>query len=306
MPDTNTPAQQLEQRLLLTSTAATVILAVVGVAVGLWSGARAIVFDGMFNVVDAAMTLTAVGAARLIARGADSRFQYGYWHLEPLLGFVNGALLLFACLYGLVDGIGALLEGGRTVHFGAGVGYAGIVAVLSCAVGLWIHRNSRNLGSALLDLDARAWLLGAALSGGLCLSFAAAAALSGTSAARFAALADPLVLVILSVGMAPFPLATLLSAGRQILQVAPPELDARVRRVSSETAARHGFVDHRSYVTRIGRVSFVEVGFVAPPDGPARALGDLDTIRDEIEQALGGGAPETWLTIHFTADPRWL
>ena len=130
--------------------------------------------------------------------------------------------------------------------------------------------------------------------------------LSGTSAARFAALADPLVLVILSVGMAPFPLATLISAGRQILQVAPPELDARVRRVSSETAARHGFVDHRSYVTRIGRVSFVEVGFVAPPDGPARALGDLDTIRDEIEQALGGGAPETWLTLHFTADPRWL
>ncbi|WP_372692476.1 hypothetical protein [Brevundimonas sp.] len=43
------------------STAATVILAIAGVAVGLWSGARAIVFDGMFNVVDAAMTLTAVG-----------------------------------------------------------------------------------------------------------------------------------------------------------------------------------------------------------------------------------------------------
>ncbi|MFA4938853.1 MAG: hypothetical protein WC597_06375 [Brevundimonas sp.] len=55
------PAAKIEQRLLLLSTAATVILAIAGVAVGLWSGARAIVFDGMFNVVDAAMTLTAVG-----------------------------------------------------------------------------------------------------------------------------------------------------------------------------------------------------------------------------------------------------
>ncbi|WP_372692518.1 cation transporter [Brevundimonas sp.] len=226
--------------------------------------------------------------------------------METLLGFVNGALLLFACLYGLVDGVGALLEGGRTVHFGAGVGYAGTVALLSGAVGLWIHRGGRHLGSALLDLDARAWLLGATLSGGLCLSFAAAAALSGTPAARFAALVDPLVLVILSVGMAPFPLATLVSAGRQILQIAPPALDARVRRIAAAAAARHSFIDHRSYVTRIGRVSVVEVGFVASPDGPARTLGALDTIREEVEQALGGDAPETWLTIHFTADPRWL
>ena len=35
------------------------------------------------------MTAIALLIVRLIARGDDRRFQYGYWHLEPMLALLN-------------------------------------------------------------------------------------------------------------------------------------------------------------------------------------------------------------------------
>ena len=61
-------AQQTEQRLLLLSAGATFSLATAGVVVGLSTQARSIVFDGIFDLVDAAMTIVAWLAVRLIAR----------------------------------------------------------------------------------------------------------------------------------------------------------------------------------------------------------------------------------------------
>ena len=60
--------QQTEQRLLLLSASATFSLATAGVIVGLSTQARSIVFDGVFDLVDAAMTIAAWLAVRLIAR----------------------------------------------------------------------------------------------------------------------------------------------------------------------------------------------------------------------------------------------
>ena len=99
---------QQEQRLLLASASTTLVLAIIGISIGIWTGAKSIVFDGMYDTIDAGMTATAWFAARMIAKGDDRRFQFGYWHLEPILAFLNGAVLLFACIYAFVDGISAL------------------------------------------------------------------------------------------------------------------------------------------------------------------------------------------------------
>ena len=303
-PQTDTGGR--ERRLLLFSAAATLFLSAAGVAVGVWTGAKSIVFDGMYGVVDAGMTLVAWSIVRLIARGDDHRFQYGYWHLEPMLAFLNGAVLLFACTYAFVDGVGALLAGGRPVGADVGVGYAAAAAALSFAAYAYLRHEGRGLRSTLLDLDARAWLLGGALSVGLCLSFVAAGLLEGAGAARSAAYADPAILIALSVCLAPFPAAAVARSSREILQVAPPDLDARVAGIAGEAAARHGFVEHRSHVAKVGRAWFVEIGFVAPSAATTKTMGELDTIRQEVVDAMGGLGPGCWLTVDFTADRRWI
>lgn len=297
---------RLEQRLLLRSAVATLLLALAGIAIGLSTGAKSIVFDGMYSLVDAGMTTVAFFAARLIARGADRRFQFGYWHIEPILGFVNGSVLLFACVYAFVDGVSATLMGGREVNFGSGIIYAGVSAVVCAGMFVHMRRRGRDLGSTLLSLDSRAWMFGGLLSAGICLSFGAATLLQGTHAERFVAYFDPAVLILLALCMAPMPLKSILEAGREILQIAPADLDADVSTIAAGVAARHGFVGHRSYVTRVGRAQFIEIGFVSPTASTATTFGELDSIRQEIAEAMGGLRPGHWLTVDFTADRVWI
>jgi len=300
------PAERQEQHLLLLSATGTLALALVGIAVGLLSGAKAIVFDGVYSLADAGLTMIAFFAARLIARGADRRFQYGYWHIEPMLGFVNGSVLMLACVYALVDGADAMLMGGRQVTFGPGIAYAVASAAICLGIYLYVRRKGRGLGSSLLKLDARAWLFSGLLNTGLGIAFIIALLLDGTSAEHLAMYFDPAILILLALGMAPLPIRSLLASGREILQIAPPDLDAHVSKIASEVAARHGFIEHRSYVSRVGRVQFVEIGFVGASASTAMTLGALDSIRQEVADAMGGLRPGYWLTIDFTADPQWI
>jgi predicted Co/Zn/Cd cation transporter (cation efflux family) len=107
-----------EQAVLRHSLVMTVLLAAIGVGFGIVSGSLAIVFDGIGSSIDAAMTFLSLAVARLLARGDSRRFQFGYWHLEPMALALNGGLLMLFCLYGLVTAVGDLLAGGRELDFG--------------------------------------------------------------------------------------------------------------------------------------------------------------------------------------------
>lgn len=295
-----------EQRILLFSAAGTLVLSLLGIAIGLSSGSKSIMFDGVYSLADAGLTLTAFFAARLIARGADRRFQYGYWHIEPILGFVNGSVLLLACVYALIDGVDTVLGGGRIVSFGPGIVYAGASAFICFGMHIYIRRRAQGLASSLLNIDAGAWLFGGLLNAGLSVAFVTAVLLKGTQAEPLAIYFDPAILILLAVIMAPLPFRTLVAAGREILQMAPADLDAQVNSIAQDVAARHGFSDYKSYVTQVGRARFVEIGFVGAAPSTTMTLGELDAIRQIFADAMGGLRPGYWLTIDFTADRRWL
>jgi predicted Co/Zn/Cd cation transporter (cation efflux family) len=295
-----------ERSLLLASAVITLGTAVAGVGVGLFATSGAIVFDGMYALIDAGMALAAWLVAGLIGRGEDRRFQFGYWHLEPMLGFLSGALGLLASVYAVADAVGGLLAGGRVVSHNIGAAFTLGSAVVSVAAFLYLRHRGRGLNSMLLSMEARAWLHSGIMSAVLSLSFGIAIALQATGRGTLAAYADPAALLVLSLALSPYPVRRMIGSGREILQIAPPELDARVASVIRGVAERHGFTGHRSYVTRVGRAQFVEVGFVAPSCSAATTFGALDLVRKEVADAIGGLAPSCWLTVDFTADPRWL
>lgn len=295
-----------EQRLLKLSIAVVLFLAVVSIGFGLWSGSKAITFDGFYNLIDAGMTTVALLITRLIARGEDDRFQYGYWHLEPLLGLVNGIVLATACAYAFLDGLNGLRTGGAAVALGPGAAFAGALAVLHLVMYAFIRRSAADLASDFLRIDAQGWLMGGVLSGALCLSFVIGGVLAGSGAAALAPFVDPVVLMLAAICLAPFPIVTLWAAVRDILQIAPTDLSRSVREVAQATAARHGFAESTSHVSRSGRQMFVEIGLVAPAGTMTKSFAELDAIRGEIAEAMGGLGPGYWLTVDFTADKRWI
>lgn len=298
-------AATTEQGALKFSITLTVFLGVLGVASGLATGSQAIIFDGMFSFVDVLPTIVSLLVVKLIARGTSQRFQFGYWHLEPLVGVLRDSILTVACIYAAIGAINSLASGGHEVEYGLAAAWAGILCAIGLAMFLVLRRQARLLESPMLELDARSWAVSTFLSLALLIGFIVAAALAGTAFAHWIPYLDAIALLCMALIMLPMPLIGLARSISDVLQVAPDELDARVHAVMDGVKKERGFLDYSSYIAKVGRGRFVEIHVLVSP-GSTVDIAMADAIRREVSERLNAANPAFWLTIDFTAERRWL
>jgi predicted Co/Zn/Cd cation transporter (cation efflux family) len=305
---------QTEQAILRYSIIATLIVAAVAVIVGLLAHSFSIVFDGVYMLVDAAMSGLALLVARLIATTSASdaprgtlleRFTFGFWHLEPIVLGLNGTLLIGACVYALINAIGSLLVGGRELQFSYAIAYTLFALVISVTMVLLERGANRTIRSDFIALDIQSWLMSAGIAGSLCVAFCIGYALEGSSYEWMSPYVDPVVLALICLALIPLPIATIRQALGEILLVTPVSLRDRVESIARDFVARYGFISHRAYVAKIGRGTQMEIYFIVPRGWPARRLEEWDSIRSEIGEEIGNEGPDRWLTVVFTADTRW-
>jgi predicted Co/Zn/Cd cation transporter (cation efflux family) len=303
-----------EQGVLRISITVTVMFAALGIAMGLLSGSFAIVFDGVYSLIDACMTMVGLLVARLIAAsnagGLRSqrlveRFTMGFWHLEPIVLGVDALLLTGAAVYALIHAVDAFMTGGRELQFGRALAYAAFTTATCFAMWLFQLRANRRIRSGFVALDAKGWLMSCLIAAALLVAFACGWLVEGTSLAWITPYIDPAVLVLVCLVIIPMPLGTIRQALADILLVTPLDLKQHVDEVAEAIVARYGFVDHRAYVARVGRGRQIELAFIVPPGWPPKTVEEWDRLRDEIGEAIGSDTPNRWLTIVFTADPEW-
>jgi predicted Co/Zn/Cd cation transporter (cation efflux family) len=295
----------LEARLLWTSLAATALIAGLGMLFGLLSRSTAILFDGFFSLLDIAVTWLTLKVARLVASQGDHRFQYGFWHLEPLVIALKASVLIFLVAYAFLSSVNSLLKGGYDPEFGTALLYAVAVAAISFAMWWWLRGQAERIDSGLVRLDVKAWLMSALITLALLIAFATALAMEGTAAETWVPLVDPAVLAVLALVLLPLPFREAREAFAEILMISPPDLNDRVRAVMADFLSRHGFLDYRSYCAKAGRGRFIEIAVLVPSERPL-SIAVCDAFRTEIGAAIGGEGPDLWLTIQFTADPQHL
>jgi cation diffusion facilitator family transporter len=296
-----------EQRILRLSIGVTILVSAFGVVFGLLSGSLSIVFDGVFSAIDAAMSGLALFVSRLVSRPSDDRrFQFGYWHIEPMVLAFNGGTLMLLCFYAFLNAIDSFLTGGRRLAFDWAIVYAVITCAVSFGMFLFERRINRRIGSDFLRLDAQSWLMSATITSALLLAFVVAMAAEGTRFERYTPYVDPVVLAVLTICLVFVPIHTVRRALQEILLITPPELDAHVRLVMERIVAKYDFRSFTSYVAKVGRAQFIEIHIAVTPDWQLTSIAAGDAIRREIGDAIGGEGRQRWLTIDFTADPRWL
>lgn len=305
---------QTEQGVLRISIGVTFVLAVIGIVFGLLSGSFAIVFDGVYALTDATMTIVALLVANLIASSTAvgparsklvKHFTMGFWHLEPMVLGLNGIMLSGAAIYALINAVGSIMSGGRELNFDQAIIYAVVTLAVTIGMAIYGHRANRTIQSDFVALDAKAWVMSASLTAALFIAFVFGYLVQGTSLEWTSPYVDPVVLAVVCVIIIPIPLGTIKQALADILLVTPADLKRHVDQVAGEAVKRHGFLDYRAYVARVGRGRQIELFFIVPSDWPARKLQEWDLIRDEIGEALGDEGPDRWLTIAFTTDPEW-
>jgi predicted Co/Zn/Cd cation transporter (cation efflux family) len=297
------PSGAKEALMLKVSLAGTVVVAGGGIICGLLSGSMSILFDGLFSSIDAVITVAALRVARLVVRAANRRFQFGYWHFEPLVLALNSCVLTLLCVYAFFNAALGIIKGGHVVEFGIALIYTGVVSVLCGAMYLYQRHGNVVAQSEFVRLDMHSWLMSGVITGALLLAFGAAVAAEGTPLDYLIPFADPGVLALIAPLLVLTPVKSARRAIREILLIAPRDLDLDVRRAMDEIVRKRGFLSYSSYIARVGRADFVEISVILPPGYAVNTVECLDDMRREIEAALSGTGNERWLTIMFTGDP---
>jgi len=296
-----------EQGILRFSIGVTIVVSLFGVLFGLLSGSMSILFDGVFAAIDAAMSGLALFVSRLVSGDHSTRrFQFGYWHIEPMVLAFNGGTLMLLCFYAFLNAVDSVLSGGRQLDFDWAILYAVIVCIVCFGMFAYESRANRRIKSDFVRLDAQSWFMSASVTSALLVAFAIAWALRDTAWVRVTPYADPVVLALLTLALVFVPIRTVRKALQEILLITPPALDAHVRSIMEGVVARHGFKTYTSYVAKVGRAQFIEIHIAVPAGMRIDNVATVDAIRREIGEAIGGEGPQRWLTIDFTADPRWL
>jgi predicted Co/Zn/Cd cation transporter (cation efflux family) len=303
-----------EISLLRISIVTTITLAVADIGLGVWANSHAVIFDGMYALVDGAISLVALFVARLIALSRRSqplkgrlagRFTMGFWHFEPIIVMINGFALSGAAAYALVQAVQSLLAGGRQVDFGIVMTISAVNTAAAFGMARYVAAANRKLGSSLVAMDVHAWVMSASLSAAFLAAFVAGAILQHGTYARLAPYVDPVVLAVVCVLILPVPFKTVWRALTDIMLLAPDELKAHAETVARDAVEHHGFLDCRTYVARVGRARLIEMYFIVPPGLPPRPVEEWDRVRAAIGARIGGDTPDRWLTIVFTTDLSW-
>jgi predicted Co/Zn/Cd cation transporter (cation efflux family) len=303
-----------EQSVLRISIAVTFVLAGFGILFGLLSGSFAIVFDGVYSLADASMTIVALLVSNLIASSAAGgsaksrlveRFTMGFWHIEPMVLGMNATMLMGTAIYALITAVYSLMTGGRHLAFNQAIIYAVVTLIVTIVMVIFDRRANRTIRSEFLALDAKSWLMTAGLTAALLVAFVFGFLIQGTELEWVSPYIDPTVLTLVCLVIIPVPAGTLKQALADILLVTPSDLKDHVDKIAREVVRRYGFVSYRAYVARVGRGRQIELYFIVPTNWPPKRLEEWDQIRDEIGEAVGDEGPDRWLTIVFTTDPEW-
>jgi cation diffusion facilitator family transporter len=130
---------------------------ILGIKLAAWlaTGSSALLADALesiVNVVAAAMVAYTVVVA---ARPADRDHPYGHGKAEFLSAATEGALILLAATAIVAESVRKLIVGVELDRAGAGVLLATLGAAGNLALGLYLVRTGRTVGSDALEADGR-------------------------------------------------------------------------------------------------------------------------------------------------------
>jgi cation diffusion facilitator family transporter len=287
-----------ERQALVASMAVAFALAVLGVVVGLLTASQMILFDGIYSFLGIALTLLALRVSHVVEEGPTPRYPFGRESLTPLVIGVQGMALLVTCVYGAVDAVLTILDGGSQVALGWAVAYGLVSFFVPIAFWWWLRRAAP--GSELVGAEAAQWKVGGLLGLGLLGGFSVVLVLQGTSKEGWADYVDPVMVLVSCVVLLPTPLRMLRVTLWELLERVPPSpVREPVKAAVEEVRAEFGLGAPYLRLNKVGRKLYVEADFLVDP---SMTVGEADAVRRAIRDRLQQLPYELWLNVELSAD----
>mgnify|MGYP002413243292 FL=1 len=295
-----------ERGALILSVVMSLVVGAAAVTAASLTQSKAILLDGLFNLIYFLVALMTVRISVLAAQPDDRKFPFGYGYFESLVNAGKGLLILGVALFALVDAVLALLAGGREIVAGPAIGYA-VFANLACSATAWIlHRARRHVDSPLMRADFENWLVNALISSGVLLTFCMIPVARFFDRDDIVPYVDSVLVIAVVLFCLSVPIRMARSAIMELLNRAPPrELRRPVLAAIDAALADLPVRQCQVRMVRPGRQLYVMIHVVLPADFPLTGLPQLDTLRERLTSAVSAVYPHQVTDTLFTADAKW-
>ena len=297
---------QKEQSVLKISIYSTFILAILGIAFGLSFKSMAIVFDGIIALISVGLGFLSLITSRFIYRCDDDVFQYGYTRFEPIVNLFKSLILLIICIYALLGGIRDILKGGYTLQIDNATIYTLCAFILCFGIFIYTKYYAKRLNSELISVDSIEWMIDCVLYFGALIAFTLILLFDPMQKHPLSSYIDPILLVTLCIFLSITPLRVFISNIKDLIMVAPKDLDDKITEIMDKLSNEYGFKDYDTHVAKSGRFFMIEVNILATDSKMQVKVSEIDTIRDKIEANLDIPSYNIWLLVSFTANPKRL
>ncbi len=295
-----------EKLALQLSLVGTMLFSTLGIAYGWSVNSHAILLDGVFSLFGMGMTGLSLYTAYLVNKPDDKYFQFGYAHLEPLINVVNGLLILCICGFAFKDGVESILQGGRDVELQHAMAYA-VFSTFGCFAIYFVEKHiAKSVNSELVRVDSQEWLIDGILSTSIFIGFIAVMIFDWLGYSDWNRFVDPILVATLSLAAAILPIKVLRRNLKEVLLVAPQDgVQARVDSVIAQLSSDYQFQDYSHHLAKTGRQYDLEVNILVKDDH-VWTTRRQDMVRQKIWEALSDDFGESWLSVSFTSQARWL
>ncbi|WP_221074938.1 cation transporter [Agarivorans aestuarii] len=213
----------LERKTLVVSAIIALLLAIWGIAMGVYTESGAIMLDGVFNLLSSIMAFTGIRIAYLTSQNYNERFPMGYFAFEPLMVMVKGVSILVLVAFALSANLQTMLAGGREPQIGMMLVYV-VPAVAGCLLAWYVClRSNQKQASNLLQAEQQGWLINSVISGAIGVALIIVLLIQDSSIGWIARYVDQILVIVFSLIFLKDPYLLVKNGFKELLLSAPDD-----------------------------------------------------------------------------------
>lgn len=251
----NTRAQQLAMRVSM-------VVAILMLVGKLWAyfitGSTAILSDALESVVHLGATAMAGFSLWYAARPPDKQHPYGHGKIAYFSSGFEGAMILLAAVFILIEGTRALIVGPELQQLGTGLLITAVLGLINLFLGLYLIRVGRRTNALVLVANGRHVLTDMWTSLGV---------LAGVGLVFFTGIVwlDPVVAILLGLNIMWMAFGLIRTAYRGLMESVNPYETEKVLE-ALELAKEKGNIDgyHQLRHRRVNDQVWIEAHFIMP------------------------------------------
>lgn len=298
---------KVENKVLKLSVLGALFFALFGIAWGWAIDSEMIIFDGLYSFISLLLSMLSLFISNFMSQKDVEKFPFGKHILEPLVISIKSLVILIMCLFTLVGAVKTIISGGNSVEFGLAIIYS-VISVLGCGIiSFYIKSKAKSLSSELLKAEFNQWLMDTILSAAVLVGFLIAIVLSASKFKFLNPYIDPAMTLIVSIVFLRLPIKTFMESFKEIIAVkADDEINEDIYVLVKEIEEEYRFEDSIARVSKIGRELRIEIDFVYNQNSKLKTLDQMDSVREEINDAMKHIKYNKWLNISFTGNKKWI